>query len=137
MVHNKIVMNQILNTKLKKTINQILSTGTKKEVNQISNTKFDFEQDDSPLQPYYPTYTSEILPNKKNWFRFQFIFSIFIMIILIFSGGLYFSYLEKQENRSHDLMANYNIYRLYSSSKENESTETFNGLFRNHRNTKN
>ena len=124
-------MNQILNTKLKKTINQILSTGTKKEVNQILNTKFDFEQDDLSL-PSYSAYTSEILSNKKNWFRFQFIFSIFIIIVLMFSGGLYFSYLEKQENRSHDLMANYNIHRLYSSSEENESPEIFNGLFRNY-----
>ena len=78
LVHTKNVMNQILNTKLKKTVNQILYTGTKKEVNQILNTKFDFGQDDSPLYPY-STYTSEILPNKKNWFRFQFIFSIFII----------------------------------------------------------
>ena len=124
-------MNQILNTKLKKTINQILYTETKKENNQILNAKFDFEQDDLPLS-FSPTNTSEILPNRKNWFRFQFISSVIIIIILIFSVGLYFSYLEKQENQSDDLIANYNIYRLYSSSKENETTETFNGLFRNY-----
>lgn len=124
-------MNQILNTKLKKTINQILSTGSKKEVSQILNTKFDFEQDDSSLQPN-STYISEILPNKKNWFRFQFIFSIFIIIISIFSSVLYISYLEKQENLSNDLITNYNIHRLYSSPEENENSEIFNGLFRNH-----
>lgn len=124
-------MNQILNTKLKKTINQILSTGSKKEVSQTLNTKFDFEQDDSSLQPN-STYISEILPNKKNWFRFQFIFSISIIIISIFSGALYLSYLEKQENLSNDLIANYNIHRLYSSPEENENSEIFNGLFRNH-----
>lgn len=129
-------MNQILNTKLKKTINQILSTGTKKENNQILNTKFDFEQDDSPLGSHFIS-PPEMLPNKKNWFRFQFIFSIFIIIVLISSGGFYLSYLEKQENRSEDLIANYNIHKLYSSSQENENPETFNGLFRNHRNTKN
>ena len=126
LVHNKNVMNQILNTKLKKTVNQILSIETKKEVNQILNTKFEPSQ---TLPSSYSTYTSEILPYKKNWFRFQFIFSIFIIIILVFSGSLYFSYLEKQENRSNGLIANYNIHRLYSSSNENESLETFNGLF--------
>lgn len=127
-------MNQILNTKLNKTINQILSIETKKEVNQILDTKF--EPDEMPLSSY-PTYTSETLPNKKNWFRFQFIFSILILFVLIFSGGFYFSYLGKQENRSDDLIANYNIYRLYSSHEKTEASETFNGLFRNHRNTKN
>ena len=127
-------MNQILNTKLKKNVNQILYTGTKKEVNQILNTKFDFEQDAPSSQPYSP-YTSEISPNKKNWFRFQFIFSIIIITASIFSGSLYFFNLEKQENQSNNLISNYNIHRLYSSSTENDNSETFNDLFRNYRNT--
>lgn len=68
---------------------------------------------------------------KKNWFRFQFAFSIFIIIISISCGLFYFYHLEKEEDSSNHLIANYNIYRLYSNSKENNSQENSNGLFRN------
>lgn len=67
---------------------------------------------------------------RKNWFQFQFTFSVFFIIVLI-SFGLFYSYhLKKEENSSNHLISNYNIYRLYSNSKENNNQENYNGLFR-------
>lgn len=67
---------------------------------------------------------------KKTWFKFQFIFSIFIMIILILCGFFYFYRLTKKEDFSDHIIANYNIYRLYSSTtQEHSNEETTNGLF--------
>lgn len=126
-------MNQILDTKLKKNINQILSTGLKKNVNQILSVKL--SQQETPVQPYFPD-TTPSLPVRRNWFRFQFVFSLLILVISIFSGGLYFYYLEQQENLSNDLITNYNIHRLYSSTQQ-DNQELFNGLFRHYPNTKN
>lgn len=68
---------------------------------------------------------------KKNWFKFQFTFSIFIMVISIFCGLFYFYHLKKEEDFSNNLISNYNIYRLYSTSENNSSQESSNGLFRN------
>lgn len=68
---------------------------------------------------------------KKNWFKFQFAFSLFILIVLIFSGTFYFYQLERKEEFSNSLIANYNIYRLYSKPEniaENQN-ENNNGLF--------
>lgn len=76
-------------------------------------------------------------PKKKNWFRFQFAFSIFIIVISICCGLSYFYHLKKEEDSSNHLIANYNIYRLYSNSGENSSQETSNGLFRNYQNPQN
>lgn len=69
---------------------------------------------------------------KKNWFKFQFTFSIIIIIILIFCGFFYFYHLTKKEDFSDNLIASYNIYRLYNTSKENSNEEPSNGLFRNY-----
>lgn len=126
-------MNQILDTKLKKNINQILSTGLKKNVNQILSVGL--SQEETPVQPYFMD-TTPNLPVKRNWFRFQFVFSILILVVSIFSGSLYFYYLEQQENLSNDLITNYNIHRLYSSSQQ-DNQELFNGLFRHNSDTKN
>ncbi len=78
--------------------------------------------------------------NKKNWFKLQFIMSIFIIAIICLLGFYYYNDLVKKENLSHDLINNYSIYKLYSNQDiENSSSieETSNGLFRHYRNTKN
>ncbi len=75
---------------------------------------------------------------KKTWFKFQFTFSILIMIVLISAGFFYFYHLTKKQDFSNQLISNYNIYRLYSTTnQESSNKESSNGLFRNYRNTKN
>lgn len=118
-------MNQILNTKLKKNINQILDMRLEKNVNQILTTNYSTDTNKTSL----PSEFSYSASKKKNWFKFQFIFSIFIIFISIFSGYSYFYYLEKKENLSNDLITNYNIYRLYNTSNNTSSNVNFNGLF--------
>lgn len=54
---------------------------------------------------------------KKDWFKFQFSFSVCILIVSILGGCFYFYQLGKREDFSDNLLANYNIYRLYSSRK--------------------
>lgn len=71
-------------------------------------------------------------PKRKNWFQFQFTFSIFIIIVLISGVFFYFYHLTKKEEFSNNLIASYNIYRLYSPTKEDSTQETSNGLFRNY-----
>lgn len=66
---------------------------------------------------------------KKNWFKIQFSFSVVFTIMLIICGSYYLYYLGKKEDFSDNLIANYNIYRLYSSSNTDTQEETFNGLF--------
>lgn len=74
---------------------------------------------------------NKINSEKKNWFQFQFIFSLFIMIISISCGLFYFYHLKKEENSSNHLIDSYNIYRLYSSPEKETSQKNSNGLFRN------
>ncbi len=85
-------------------------------MNQILNTKLEKDKK-----------TTE----KKNWFKFQFFFSIFIILALIILGGYYLYCLTKKEKFSENLIANYNIYRLYNMPNENTTTkpETSNHLF--------
>ncbi|MCI8471254.1 MAG: sortase [Clostridia bacterium] len=66
---------------------------------------------------------------KKNWFKFQFAFSILIVVLLTFCGASYLYYLQKKEDFSKSLIANYNIYRLYNVQENNSNTELVNGLF--------
>ena len=76
---------------------------------------------------------------KKNWFRFQFGISIFIILILICLGIIYYQDLSRKEKISDELVSNYNIYKLYSNQNSENTTlvkESINGLFRNYRNTK-
>lgn len=72
---------------------------------------------------------SNPLSEKKNWFKFQFIFSISILTTLTLVGVFYFYSLQKKEKFSNHLIANYNIYRLYSHTENKEATEAPNGLF--------
>lgn len=72
------------------------------------------------------------ISEKKNWFKFQFTFSIIIIVISILCGLFYFYYLTKKEDFSNNLIANYNVYRLYNTHKNTSNDETSNGLFRNH-----
>lgn len=65
---------------------------------------------------------------KKNWFKLQFLFSTTILLILIISLFIYFQNLQKEEKFSKNLIANYNIYRLYSSTK-NQETKKQSDLF--------
>ncbi len=83
--------------------------------------------------------TNSKTKEKKNWFRFQFTFSIFILILLIGFGIFYFYYLQKKEDFSNSLIANYNIYKLYRSSSNDSNQDTTqktnNDLFRNYSDT--
>lgn len=66
----------------------------------------------------------------NDWFKFQFAFSICIMVVSILGGCFYFYQLGKKEDFSDKLLANYNIYRLYSSHEEDSAVpENSNGLF--------
>lgn len=67
---------------------------------------------------------------KKRWFKFQFTFSILIMIILILCGAFYLHHLERKEDFSSNLISNYNIYRLYNNTKNDDETEYSSDLFR-------
>lgn len=68
---------------------------------------------------------------KKIWFKFQFIFSIFIVLTSILCIFSYLYYLSKKEKISNNLINNYNIYKLYQSNDENinDSEEVVDGLF--------
>ena len=68
-------------------------------------------------------------PEKKSWFKFQFTFSVLIIMICLFGISSYFYHLQKEENFSDRLIANYNIYRLYSTPENNPQRESSNGLF--------
>lgn len=114
-------MNQILNTKLKKNINQILSI----DLNKNENLGLNFHKDKRRFLSYFAYSTSK----KKKWFKFQLIFSVLIIIISFFCVGVYFYSLERQENLSNNLITNYNIYKLYSNSKNNSNQNTSNVLF--------
>ena len=73
---------------------------------------------------------------KKNWFKFQFAFSIIVVIILVGSSVYYIFYLQKEENFSNNLISNYSIYRLYNSSNfEENKSKNSNDLFRHYRNS--
>lgn len=75
--------------------------------------------------------TNKKVKEKKNWFKFQFAFSLFILILLSLGGSFYFYHLERKEDFSNSLIANYNIYRLYSTPGDNfeNEKESTNGLF--------
>ena len=63
---------------------------------------------------------------KRNWFRFQFVFSITILILCILGGLFYFYHLQEKQQFSNALLSNYNIYQLYydpSSSQIDSSSE--------------
>lgn len=66
---------------------------------------------------------------RKNWFKFQFIFSILTIVILVCCGFGYFYYLKKKENFSNNLLSNYNMYKLYSQININSKEETSSNLF--------
>ncbi len=97
-------------------MNQILSTRLKNNFEDRKNKHPQFN-----------------LKEKKNWFRFQFVFSIFVMGILVLFGSIYFYHLERKEDFSNSLISNYNIYRLYQSSYATETsqnkTDNSNNLF--------
>lgn len=66
---------------------------------------------------------------KKDWFRFQFSVSLSIISILIICGIFYWYHLSKEENFSDNLIASYEIYRLYNNPENTTNTEETNGLF--------
>ena len=69
---------------------------------------------------------------KKKWFKFQLSNTVVAMSLLIFGGSFYLYRLNKKEDFSDSLIANYNIYRLYSKPEEPPTAEPSNGLFRNY-----
>ncbi len=52
---------------------------------------------------------------KQDWFKFQFAFSLCILVVSALGGCFYFYQLNKKEDFSDKLLANYNVYRLYRS----------------------
>lgn len=72
---------------------------------------------------------NQTFSEKKNWFKFQFTFSIIIILLSIFCTGYYFYHLQKEEDFSNHLLDNYNIYRLYSNPENSLNEEASNGLF--------
>ena len=94
-------------------------------MNQILSTKLENPtKTNSTLEP--------VFFKKKKWFKFQFAVSIFIIMLLMFGVFYYFHYLKQKEEFSNHLIANYNIYRLYSASHNDSNQKTPNGLFRNY-----
>ena len=76
------------------------------------------------------------IKEKKKWFTFQFTFSLLVLFVLIGSGFYYFYHLERKEDFSNSLIANYHIYKLYNASQNdsnqelsNQSTTSSNDLF--------
>ncbi len=55
---------------------------------------------------------------KRKWFKFQFAFSIFSVFALLVGGFFYLNSLQKKANLSNNLISNYNISKLYSSSND-------------------
>lgn len=97
-------------------------------MNQILSTKLKNDFRDRGKNP-----PQSDLKEKKNWFRFQFVFSIFIMAILVAFGSIYFYHLERKEDFSNSLISNYNISRLYqeksTDANSKNQTENDNNLF--------
>lgn len=94
-------------------------------MNQILSTKLE-----NPVKTRLTL--EQVSFKKKKWFKFQFAVSIFVIILLIIGIFYYFHYLRQKEEFSNHLIANYNIYRLYSSSSKDANEKTPNGLFRNY-----
>lgn len=69
---------------------------------------------------------------KKNWFKFQFIFSIVGITVLIICVFNYYYQLKQKENFSNNLLSNYSIYKLYNNSNYNNYTAPSSELFRNY-----
>ena len=82
-------------------------------MNQILSTKSDVHFRDCPRKGQ----------KRKNWFRFQFSVSIFIVLFLVGGAAFYFYRLGQKEDFSDRLLANYNIYRLYSNPEQSATTE--------------
>lgn len=57
--------------------------------------------------------------NKKFWIYFQFIFSIFLLLIVFISFLFYKIYLNNKEQESNQLKSNYLITQLYNSNNNN------------------
>ena len=74
---------------------------------------------------------------KKDWFKFQFTFSICIIIMSIFCASFYLYQLSKKEDFSDKLLANYNIYRLYSSRRRFSGSRKLKWIIWYYRNSKN
>jgi len=83
-------------------------------MNQILNTKLD--KNSNKLK-------------KRNWFSFQLTISIIIVIITIILHIYNAYYLEKEANISNDLIDNYNIYKIYTTTKNELDKEGYNKLF--------
>lgn len=68
---------------------------------------------------------------RKNWFYFQFLFSVILLAFLSIGSSLYFYHLIQKEKVSNRLIENYNIYRLYNMPKkveDQEETDTLLGI---------
>lgn len=66
--------------------------------------------------------------NNKNFFKLQFTFSIIIIITAISFSIYYINSLKSNEKISKNLIGNYNIYKLYANTQEQEEAPQ-NNLF--------
>lgn len=59
----------------------------------------------------------------KKFFKLQFTFSILAIFVIIIFSFFYTNSLIEKEKMSNNIISNYNIYRLYSNSKENDNID--------------
>ena len=98
-------------------MNQILITNLNND-NKQNNNKYDRKN-------------NKIMNNRKenkNFFKLQFTFSIIIIITAISFSIYYINSLKSNEEISKNLIGNYNIYKLYANTQEQEEASQ-NNLF--------
>ena len=98
-------------------MNQILITNLNND-NKKNNNKYDRKN-------------NKIMNNRKenkNFFKLQFTFSIIIIITAISFSIYYINSLKSNEEISKNLIGNYNIYKLYANTQEQEEASQ-NNLF--------
>ena len=61
--------------------------------------------------------------SNKFFFKMQFTISIFLTILFVIILILHFNHNSKKEKVSNDISSNYNLYRLYSESYSETSTD--------------
>lgn len=61
--------------------------------------------------------------NNKNFFKIQLTISIFLIIVFVIILILHFNSKSNKEKKSSDISSNYNLYKLYSESYSETSTD--------------
>lgn len=94
-------------------MNQILKTKSKNDIKSINKKK--------------EKSSKRIFKINLNFFKLQFVFSIFLILFLIGFIFYYIFSLQNKKELTDNLLGNYGIYRLYSNiPKENSDNEVSN-----------